>query len=345
MRDSDINYNNTPTVLLSLQQQLGGEILAEENTRKLILNSETVSGQIRSVELQTGIITLDIDVTVLEDIKIQIDPIESQTLHFIYCLRGGCIHQFGTSEKQILIEEFQSGIAHDYKDMQSNILVKAGKQLTINVISVYQEMYFQNTENQSNLFAKKLQKLVSYIDTEPNHLHLGNYNLKIAEQIKLLYRVEHDTEITALLSQIGRYYIILANHIDQFFLEIDNPMNTSGLLKKELKKITELSDYISANPEIQHSIKTLSMDSGLSASKLQEGFKFMFDRTVSDFIRNIRLERAEMLIKTTELNISEVVYSIGLTSRSYFCKIFKNKYNCSPKQYKSNFQKNLKLSE
>lgn len=33
------------------------------------------------------------------------------------------------------------------------------------------------------------------------------------------------------------------------------------------------------------------------------------------------------------VNISEIVYSIGLTSRSYFSKIFKEKYNCSPKYY------------
>ncbi|MDX1318460.1 MAG: AraC family transcriptional regulator, partial [Xanthomarina gelatinilytica] len=40
------------------------------------------------------------------------------------------------------------------------------------------------------------------------------------------------------------------------------------------------------------------------------------------------------LIKNTDMNISEVVYTIGLTSRSYFSKIFKEKYNCSPKDYK-----------
>jgi AraC-like DNA-binding protein len=60
----------------------------------------------------------------------------------------------------------------------------------------------------------------------------------------------------------------------------------------------------------------------------------MHGRTVSDFVRNVRLEKAEDLIKNTDLNISEVVYSIGLTSRSYFCKIFKKKYDCSPKEYK-----------
>ena len=78
--------------------------------------------------------------------------------------------------------------------------------------------------------------------------------------------------------------------------------------------------------------------SGLSPFKLQEGFKTTHGRTVADFIRNVRLEKAEELIKTTDLNISEIVYTIGLSSSSYFSKIFKLKYNCSPKDYANNKQ-------
>ena len=60
--------------------------------------------------------------------------------------------------------------------------------------------------------------------------------------------------------------------------------------------------------------------------------------TVTKYIRHTRILAAEHVIKTTDLNISEVVYSIGLTSRSYFSKIFKKKYNCSPKDYQLNRQ-------
>ena len=74
----------------------------------------------------------------------------------------------------------------------------------------------------------------------------------------------------------------------------------------------------------------------MSPAKLQEGFKLLHNRTVSDFIRNVRVETAEHLIKTTDLNISEIVYTVGLTSRSYFSKIFKQKYKCSPKYYQDN---------
>ena len=92
--------------------------------------------------------------------------------------------------------------------------------------------------------------------------------------------------------------------------------------------------FIENYPDRQFSIAELRRKSGLSPSKLQEGFKLMHGTTVTDYIREVRVIKAEELIKNTDLNISEVVYSIGFTSRSYFSKIFRKKFNCSPKQYK-----------
>ena len=60
----------------------------------------------------------------------------------------------------------------------------------------------------------------------------------------------------------------------------------------------------------------------------------MHGHTVTEYIREVRIKKAEDLLKNTDMNISQVVYTIGLTSRSYFSKIFKEKYNCSPKDYK-----------
>ena len=82
------------------------------------------------------------------------------------------------------------------------------------------------------------------------------------------------------------------------------------------------------------SVSQLSIDYGLSQAKLQDGFKFIYKRTVTEFIRHIRLEQSRNLMKTTDLNISQIVYSIGFTSRSYFSKIFKEKFGLSPNEFK-----------
>ena len=57
---------------------------------------------------------------------------------------------------------------------------------------------------------------------------------------------------------------------------------------------------------------------------------------ISDHINNIRLERAAMLLRDGEMNISEVAYSLGFSSPNYFSTAFKNKFGVSPKEYRVN---------
>ena len=273
--------------------------------------------------MQDGIQTVDLNIKLHEDTEIPINYITSKSLQFLYCLEGYFHHQFEKFEKSTKIEQFQSAVVHSDKGLSSNIIVKKGEQLILNIIYIDKESYFENISMQNNKLGKKLQDLLYDIRMKPKHLHVGNYNLKISEQLKLLFGAEHRNEVCELLSQKGRYYLILAKHIEQFHVEIENNSNTSGLLKNELKQISELSDFVRNQPEIQHSIKSLSSQSGLTPVKLQDGFRFVFERTVSDYVRNVRLEKAEQLIKTTDLTISEIVYSVGFTSRSYFSKIFK----------------------
>jgi AraC-like DNA-binding protein len=88
-------------------------------------------------------------------------------------------------------------------------------------------------------------------------------------------------------------------------------------------------------------LEQLSIESGLSQAKIQDGFKFLYTRTVTEYVRHIRLEAARELMRNGDLNVSQVVYSIGFTSRSYFSKIFKEKYEVTPNEYRKNVLNNL----
>lgn len=107
-----------------------------------------------------------------------------------------------------------------------------------------------------------------------------------------------------------------------------------SLSKTELQKVADATNLIHEELDKDFTVTSLSRDVLLSVNKLQEGFKAVHNRKVTDYIRNARLEEAERLIKTTDYNISEVVYMVGFLSRSYFSKIFKMKYNCNPSDYK-----------
>ncbi|UWX54441.1 helix-turn-helix transcriptional regulator [Maribacter litopenaei] len=78
----------------------------------------------------------------------------------------------------------------------------------------------------------------------------------------------------------------------------------------------------------------LSRKSGLSPKKLQLGFKLLYSKTVNEYVRQLKLEVSRDYLKNTDLTISEIVYLIGIKSRSYFSKIFSEAYGILPTEYR-----------
>lgn len=72
----------------------------------------------------------------------------------------------------------------------------------------------------------------------------------------------------------------------------------------------------------------------VSKTTFYEKLKKLTGSTPSEFIKKLRLEHAGALLKTTKLTVSEVVYTSGFTSRSYFYREFAKYYNMSPNEYR-----------
>ena len=53
-----------------------------------------------------------------------------------------------------------------------------------------------------------------------------------------------------------------------------------------------------------------------------------------DFLRRIRMQRAEDLINRSQMNISEVAYAVGFTDPKYFTKCFKKETGMTPTEYR-----------
>ena len=339
MNNQTTHFDSIPRRLKNIHKIIPGSIKKVGDNFILYLDPSIGKGEIRYINLRSGLKTFDFSFLLYRDVEIPFNFIPGQTLQFLFCLEGTFTHKFEDHDEHIKIDQYQTAVSHCDKGLPSRIFINKDQKFILNVIFVDKSEYFSKFDDEINHFDQKIQELLKAIGEKHKYFHAGTFSLKIAEQFKLLLGVEHSNEIAETLSQKGRYYLILAKHIEKFCIEINEDENTSGLLKTELKKIADVSEEIKAQPEAQHSIRSLCISSGLSPAKLQEGFKFMFDRTVADYVRNVRLEKAEDLIRTTDLTISEIVYSVGLTSRSYFCKIFKKKYNNSPKEYKLKVQR------
>ena len=82
------------------------------------------------------------------------------------------------------------------------------------------------------------------------------------------------------------------------------------------------------------SLKTLAQKQGISSGYLATIFKKETGKTVSEYIKDKRIEHATYLLSTTHLQIQTVALHCGIMDVQYFSKIFKKKTGKSPKEYR-----------
>lgn len=205
--------------------------------------------------------------------------------------------------------------------------------LAINVIQIIRKKFLQKRTTNASTLNSKLYEVFVDTDHDNRFMHHGTLNLKMADHLKKLRRIKSKGILRVLKIQ-AKVYEILSLHIQRHNKMLQGVPLPTSLVKTELKMIRRLAESIVKNPSKDYTLEMLAAQSGLSQTKLQDGFKFLYNRTVTEYIRNVRIEASRELIKTTDLNISQVVYSIGFTSRSYFSKIFKEKYGVTPNQFK-----------
>jgi len=320
-----------------LHQGLGGTLTLDHDEHNLELDNQLGKGQIRGIAFVGGISYLEFNMTFEEDFKFITSGAENNPIYFAYCSKGRLTHSFGLEGKKRKLNNFQTGILASRGKEDNVIYFEKGNQLRATLITV--NTYDNSGTLQKNSLNEKLSGTFFNGQSSEKFVYIGSYNLRIAERIQQLNSITQKGIVRNLLIE-GEVNTILALELQQHSEDMSNMKKQTGSLRaKEMEAIKELSQFIKNYPDTQLLIKQLSRRSGLSPTKLQEGFKLMHGRTVTDYIREVRIRKSEELIKNTDLNISEVVYSIGFTSRSYFSKIFKKKYKCSPKQYKDNQNK------
>src|SRR5687768_7634086 len=72
----------------------------------------------------------------------------------------------------------------------------------------------------------------------------------------------------------------------------------------------------------------------LSASRFRHLFKEETGQSVKQYLRELRLERAEFLLRTTFLAVKEVRLRAGLSSTTHFVQYFKRRYGVTPSAYR-----------
>ncbi len=114
---------------------------------------------------------------------------------------------------------------------------------------------------------------------------------------------------------------------------IDDLVSNSGLDKAFFEKVKASVEEKYSDPE--YSVDVMARDAAISRTGLFTKIKALTGMTPNEYIRMVRLQKAERLLATTDMRVNEVCWQVGFSSRSHFAKCFQQKYGVNPSDYKS----------
>ena len=86
--------------------------------------------------------------------------------------------------------------------------------------------------------------------------------------------------------------------------------------------------------DIDYTIVDLKNDLGVSKTQLNRKLKSLIGLTTGNTLKFFRFHKARILLKTTNLNITEVAFQAGFKDPSYFTRSFRDAYKMTPSNYR-----------
>ena len=142
--------------------------------------------------------------------------------------------------------------------------------------------------------------------------------LNLFDQINTLshFARKPQMKIQALL------YTILSN--------ISETYNNSGLDARTIDTVHKAIFYIDAHHTLPLQIPEIAAMYHISESTFRRYFKRITGYSPAQYIRNLRLDRAENLLLTNAYTVQEVAEIVGIPDPAHFSKLYKTHFGISP---------------
>lgn len=176
------------------------------------------------------------------------------------------------------------------------------------------------------------------------YIIFGQYRMDSKEAEVLKYAEENGIRKDNFLSayknltklsskQVEATCNILQSCILRFWLSDAITLSNNDLTEK-------IQSFIASNPEEKITAELLCRNFFISKQQLYRIFRQNFNMTVKEYVLDKKLEKAKLLLKTSELSVTEIANKTGFPDYNNFIQRFKNSVGTTPLKYR----KDLKIS-
>lgn len=222
----------------------------------------------------------------------------------IFIINSGVLHSIvAPPEGERIILQFDVALLYSLKEMETLLTVIPP------VLLLNQEMYGELYE----FIHTRMYQIVKEYDEESPFCEASIYSLLIEIYVA-----------------IGRNSRLLGG-----FGKAEDNKKRSARQKEYLEVIMRVCHYINQHFQESLTLESIAVISGFSKYHFTRIFKEYMDMTFYEYLNSRRIKRAEELLFSTELNITDVAMNSGFSSLSAFNRTFKSLNGCSPSEFRN----------
>jgi len=205
-------------------------------------------------------------------------------------------------------------------------------------VEIVNVMY--DAKKNKNLISEPIRKLEGYkalfiLESQFRARHYFKNKLHLVRSDMAKLEIILNSMILELDHQFEGYQLILKNRLEELIILLSRYYSRLDATEAQsLVRIGKVIDYLEENFAEKIYLDGLSEMAFMSTRNFQRIFKKAVGSTPSNYLMQIRLQRARKLLRETGLPVSEIADVTGFGDGNYFIKCFKTENELTPNKFR-----------
>lgn len=163
-----------------------------------------------------------------------------------------------------------------------------------------------------------------------HHFFAMRTNKKIAHIFEELYEIPTELRESYFKIKVLELLLFLG------MVDTEKERRIEQLTKSQSETVKAVREKICAHLDQNYTIAQLAREFCISETSLKTNFKMVFQDSIKEYLRKVRMEEAARLLRETNATVSQIAAQVGYTNQSKFAAVFKNIHGVSPLSYRKN---------
>ncbi|WP_047547591.1 helix-turn-helix domain-containing protein [Psychroserpens sp. Hel_I_66] len=329
-------------IMTSISKQLNIDYTNEGDDYCIEIDDSLGKGYFRGIQFSHGLSVIESSLIPTKKTSLEFENQDINLLQLLFNVDSALTHHVSEDKEKHNISKLQYCMFSN--DITNNHLVNLPKQKSSSffIILINRKEFEEKISSIAEGLSPELEIIFKDVNGVNLIHHTEYFSLELSKYIEEFRQCDLEEFMKPMYLE-GKAYEILTHQLQSYNNE-DSSKKKILLRKVTIDKIEKAVEIIKDELDVRINVYTLAKRVGLNQNTLQNGFKSLFQTSVNEFIKSHRLEKAKILIENSNLNITEITYKIGINSRSYFSKLFKERFGISPSEYISKVRNKKDIS-